>query len=124
MEDEERQKKLEAGKAKVTTEPEAAGPAVGGGSWEGVGGGLGSGDRCSPGALPGRKVPQGLHFPFVFVSLQVIEKAWCYYLAHDTSVMIGRCGSFLVNAQIKPLFYCIVINWYLLFLNLQPFTFL
>lgn len=46
MEDEERQKKLEAGKAKVI-EPGAAGPAVGGGSWEGwvwaweeVGGGL------------------------------------------------------------------------------------
>lgn len=38
--------------------------------------------------------------------------------------MIGWCGAFLLNAQIKPLFYCIVENRYLLFLHLQPFTFL
>lgn len=69
MEDEERQKKLEAGKAKVTTEPGAAGPAVGGGSWRGVGGGPGSGDGSSPGALPGWEVLQDLHFPFAFLSL-------------------------------------------------------
>lgn len=64
MEDEERQKKLEAGKAKVR-EPEAAGPVVGGGGWKGVGEGLGSGDR-SPGSLPGREVPQDLNFPLAF----------------------------------------------------------
>lgn len=51
MEDEERQKKLEAGKAKVR-ELEAVRPALGGGGWEGLGGGLGSGDLSSPGAPP------------------------------------------------------------------------
>lgn len=52
MEDEERQKKLEAGKAKVR-EPEAVGPAVGGGGWKGVGEGLANGDRSSPVPCPG-----------------------------------------------------------------------
>lgn len=36
--------------------------------------------------------------------------------------MIGWCGFFLVNAQIKPFLYCIAISWYSLLLNLQPFT--
>lgn len=50
MEDEERQKKLEAGKAKVG-ETEAAGPAEGGGGRAGVGGRLGS--RVGGGGSPG-----------------------------------------------------------------------
>ncbi|XP_076964627.1 A-kinase anchor protein 9-like [Callospermophilus lateralis] len=41
MEDEERRRKIEAGKAKVG-EPGTAGPEVGGGGWERVGGGLGN----------------------------------------------------------------------------------
>lgn len=86
-------------------------------------GAFGSEDCCCPGARSGREVLQGLRFPSPS-SLFAIEKAWCYYLADDTSMMIGWCGSFLVNAQIKRLSYCIVINRYLWFLNLRPFTFL
>lgn len=67
MEDEERQKKLEAGKAKVR-EPEALGPAVGGGGWKGVGEGLARGDRSSLGSLPRREVLQDLNFPLALFS--------------------------------------------------------
>lgn len=68
MEDEERQKKLEAGKAKVR-EPEALGPAVGGGGWKGVGEGLASGGRSSPGSLPGSEVLQDLNFTLALFCL-------------------------------------------------------
>lgn len=80
MEDEERKKKLEAGKAKVT----AGGcRARGGRRWLGRGG-WGPGKRrwSSRGALPGSEGLQGLHFSLALFSNQ---KAWCYYLAHDTS---------------------------------------
>lgn len=125
MEDEERQKKLEAGKAKVR-EPEAPG-----GSWARGGrrwlerGGRGPGKRRSqqPWFATRERGASGPEFyACPLLSFFPIEKAWCYYLADDTSVMIGWCGFFLVNAQIKPFLYCIAISWYSLLLNLQPFT--
>lgn len=120
MEDEERQKKLEAGKAKVRAG--GCGPAAGGGGWEGAGGGLEAETAALPGAAS-EGGAAGLHFPVALLFPFPVEKAWCYYLADDTSVMIGWCGSFLVNAQTKPLFYCFAISWYLLLLSLQPFTY-
>lgn len=105
MEDEERQKKLEFGKAKVRTE--GCGPrweSVAGKGWEWAWEAeisaapvryLGRGAARS--ALPAR---QSLFF--------LLKNPGLNYPA-DTSVMIGWRGFFLVNPQIKPFFYCIAI---------------
>lgn len=122
MEDEERQKKLEAGKARVR-EPEAARPALGGGGWEGFGGGLGRGDIAAPVRCQGGRCCRVRISPRPLLSLFQLKKLSAIlpsgYFREDWVVWLLSH----LNAQIKSLFYRIALIWYLLLINFHPFTF-